>query len=346
MNETQARTLVDTYAKQQASLVAQLLRVLLGIWIPFRWANRPDLVNAIAAKSTVEVDLALVQARRLSRAYQTEVLRGLGALPTALPPVEDLYPRSDTPIVEVYKRPARQYEHAIRQGQNPEQAEKVLTERLTQLVDADMVAAARDDQSKVRQASPKVLGYRRILHPEKSKYGPCGLCIVAADRIYKADELQPLHGGCYCTSLEIVSDADWGSHLNRADLDELYKTAGSNYAEDLKRVRVTVQENGELGPILVRDGNAFKTVGHVNSESNRRQVFTPYRKPTKQSDVTNWDAMRATSQRSIRILEDAKASGTNLVSMTPGSTPTPVKDIDKAIEYHRALIARALAHAA
>ncbi|KJL39917.1 hypothetical protein RS82_04130 [Microbacterium trichothecenolyticum] len=335
------------HQEKQASLVATLLRVMLGIWVPFSWAaNRPDLVNASAAQSAVDVDLALAQVRRWARAEVIEQLRALDALPEKLPDLQDLYPRSGTPIVEVYKRPARQAEHALRQGATPEQAEAVLVERMTKIVEMDAVATIRDEKSIIHQAAPKVTGYRRILRPDLTKYGPCGLCIVAADRTYHTGDLLELHNGCVCDTAAITADADPGLSLNREDLDAIYEAAGGNFAEALQRTRVVVRENGELGPILVRDGNEFKTFDKAERQSKRGQSFTPYRRPSKTSNRTNWSAMRATSEKAILTLEDARREGRDLVSMTASSTPTKVADFDKAIGYHRALIARAQAHGA
>lgn len=346
MTPAQLEAIVTVAAQKQATIAELLLRALFGIWLPFTWANRPDLVNAAAAKSAVEVDIALAEARKWARAGIIEQLRALDALPEELPDRADIYPRSGSVLVEVYKRPARQAEHALRQGATPEQAELVLVERAKKLVEMDVAAVVRDEKQIVRLAAPKVTGYRRIIRPERSKYGPCGLCVVAADRIYAKKDLLELHNGCVCDTAEVTAEADPGLVLNRQDLDAIYDAAGGNFAEALQRTRVVVRENGELGPILVRDGDEFKVAGDAQRESKRGQRFTPYEPPTKKSDAIDWAAMRATSERSIGILERARAEGTDLVSMTPTSTPTRVADIDKAIEYHRALITRAQAHAA
>ncbi|MDQ1113941.1 hypothetical protein QE418_003389 [Microbacterium testaceum] len=348
-DERRATVLIDTVAAQRTSLVDMLLRVLLGFWVPFRWANDPDMVNAWAARSAVDVDTALAQARRLARAFQVEQLRMLDALPPTLPPVQDVYPRANTAIVEVYKRPARQYEHAIREGATPEQAERIFVDRLERIVEADVSAAMRDEKDRVRKAAPKVIGYRRVLRPEKSKYGPCGLCVVAADRIYKSGDLLELHDRCVCETQEITEGSDLGRSLNRAELDELYLQAGSMFAEELKRIRVTIRENGELGPVLVRSGREFKDAERVAKESTRGgrdRKPKPYKTPTVADDSAKWAAMRRTSERSIEILEDAKRRGTNMVSLTEGGTPHPVKDLDVAIDYHRSLIAKAKSHGA
>lgn len=343
MNPTQLEAIVRVHAEKQASLTAQLLRILLGIWIPFAWANRPDLVHAAAARSAVDVDIALAQARRLARAEIIEQLRALDALPTQLPPLEDLYPRSGTALVEVYKRPARQAEHALRQGATLDQAETVLVERVTRLVSADVAAVARDEKSIVRAASPKVIGYRRILHPELTRFGPCGLCIVAADQVYSTNHLDALHNGCVCGTAEITTAFDPGARLNRADLEAIYDAAGSKYAEDLQRTRITIRENGELGPILVRDGDSFKTFERAESQSNRGQQFTPYSPPTKQTNRNAWTGMRERAEKTIRTIEQARADGTETL---PGLTdyyagPVTAEDYDKAIAYFRDLIARA-----
>lgn len=352
MNDTEYRALVDTYAKQQAGLITSLLRLLLGMWVPFTWAHRPDLVNAWAARSAVDVDIAAAQARRIARAFAIEQLRALDALPDRLPPIEDDYARSGTPIVEVYKRPARQYEHAVRKGKTEQEAAAAFTERMEKIVKADLTTVARDEIVRVAKAAKKVVGYRRVLHPEKSEHGPCGLCIVAADRLYSMDDLLPLHNGCVCSfGIEVYEDgtspeehSPW-VRLNKADLETIYKAAGSMYATDLQRIRVGVKEHGELGPILVRDGDEFKTWDRATAEA-KRQKFTPYKPPAKAETVQQWGGMVATSERSIQILEDARRNGTNLVDMAGLGRITAVRDIDKAIEYHRALIARAKAHAA
>ncbi|WP_136057250.1 hypothetical protein [Microbacterium sp. K24] len=348
--------LVNTYAAQQSNVVEALLRVLLQIWLPFSWWGRPDMVNAAAAASAVQVDVATRRARRLSRAFMLRQLELIGAMPDSLPPIVDSYERGGTPIVEVYKRPARQLEHKIRQVHtSPETGKldwpdrvsddewKSFTDRLTSIVTDDLAATARDEAQKVMWASPKVIGYRRVIHPEFSKTGTCGLCVVASSRFYSKSELMPLHDLCKCTISPLTADRDLGLQLNAADLARIYEAAGSNYAEDLKRIKVQVREHGELGPILTRRGDAFRTVSKVNRDS-KRQKYTPYKRMEADDQRQMWEAHRATSERSIRILQDAKDRGTNLLDITGGDKPIPVKDIDKAIAWHRSLIARALAN--
>ena len=355
-DEQKYELLVDRYAAEQATLIAYLVRLLLGVWGQFGWWGRPDMVNAAAAASAVHVDVATRRARQLSRAFVLRQLQLLEVQPPTLDPIEDVYPRSGAEIVEVYKRPARQTEHLIRQRikREPDTAGwrvtdeewKQFEERLTTIVSDDIAATARDEAQKVMRATPGVIGYRRILHPEFSQTGPCGLCIVAADRFYSKAELMPLHGNCKCTISPVTKAQDFGLRLNADDLARIYAAAGSTYAEDLKRITVQVRQNGELGPILTRKGEHFRDVGDVNRDS-KRKTYRSYEQPTAADDRTRWEAMRATSERSIRILEDAKANGSDLVDITGrGASPIPVKDIDQAIRWHESLISRAMANLA
>lgn len=294
-------------------------------------------------------------------------LRLIDAEPARLPPIEDTYQRGGTPIVEVYKRPARQIEHLIREQQKkptasgkpdvlerpkPIELPDVITdemmqtfeERLTSLVEDDIAVTARDEALTVLRAAPKVVGYRRVLHPEFSKTGPCGLCVVAASRWYTIAELMPLHDKCKCTISPVTKNQDLGLKLNEADLKRIYAAAGgSTFAEDLKRITVQVDWHGELGPILNRKGVEFKGVEKVNRQSKRRR-YKPYERMAKADQTKMWTAHRETSERSIRILEAARDAGTNLVDIAGTGKKVPVKDINQAIEWHKSLIARAVSN--
>lgn len=349
-SEQRQTALVESYAEQHARLVATLLRLLLNLWAPFPWWNRPDMVNAYAAQSAVYVDIAASRARRLARAYMVQMLNDVDAAPQGLPDVVDTYERGGTPVVEVYKRPARQVEHTIREAKGtielgPDTIRQTFDERFEQIVEADMLATARDEMQRVMAESPKVIGYRRVIHPELSETGTCGLCMVAADRFYTVDDLLPIHDRCKCTIAPITKDHDPGMRLNREDLDALYKAAGGTAGDLLKRIRVSIHEHGELGPILTRQGDHFRSVDDVN-RSNPRVKATPFERMTRERTAEQWASMRETSERSIRILEDAKQMGTNLVDMAGTGRLIPVRDIDEAIRFHRALIARSAAHGA
>lgn len=105
--------------------------------------------------------------------------------------------------------------------------------------------------------------WRRVLRPEMSKTGVCGLCIAASDQFYSRGDLLPLHSACHCSVLPVKGDDDPGRALNREDLDRLYDEAGSTKAEDLIRTKYRVEKNGEIGPVLVREGHHFRGPGDL-----------------------------------------------------------------------------------
>lgn len=100
--------------------------------------------------------------------------------------------------------------------------------------------------------------WRRIIRPEMSKTGVCGLCIAASDRMYFRGDLMPIHGNCHCGVLPVKNGVDPGRSLNREDLDRIYGEVGSADADQLISTKFVVRENGEIGPVLTREGDAFR----------------------------------------------------------------------------------------
>lgn len=147
--------------------------------------------------------------------------------------------------------------------------------RVTAVADMDMQLADRAQAHQVlteHQDRRDIRGYRRVVHPELSKGGTCGLCIAASDRIYQVEDLKAIHGRCECTVLPIVGSLDPGSGLNNLDLKTLYNRAGSTGAVDLKRTRYKIDEHGELGPVLT-DGT-FRTAKQARRDTKHPQPKT------------------------------------------------------------------------
>lgn len=131
-----------------------------------------------------------------------------------------------------------------------EDAHGKATERAELLADDDLSMARRAGvQAGLR--SVKATKYRRVIHPELTTSGTCGLCVAASTRVYSVDELMPIHDRCVCEQVEVRAGADYGQQFNEADLKELYDAAGTTKAADLSRVRYEVTDSGELGPIIV-----------------------------------------------------------------------------------------------
>lgn len=138
-------------------------------------------------------------------------------------------------------------------------AEQKVEERAERMVGHDVQAASRNMHQVAMRKLPqkKVIGFRRVVHPELSKSGrSCGLCIVASTMWYTRRELLPIHAGCNCETCEIYDldgvQFDPGHQINMEDLDVFYREAGdTTRGWDLKRSQYEVIDHPEYGPTLM-----------------------------------------------------------------------------------------------
>lgn len=182
---------------------------------------------------------------------------------TTLPPTRG----ENAPLSLVHTRPAEAYRKAFATGATHDDAVDAAVRRALSLQAGDLQLAERAAQQGV-MGELGITQYRRVVRPELSQTGSCGMCIVAADRIYKTDELLPMHGGCNCKTMPIIGDDDPGRSLNRKDLDRFYADAGSNKRDDLVRTRYVINAHGEYGPMLTRPQDAFRGQGNVRLEDD------------------------------------------------------------------------------
>lgn len=149
-------------------------------------------------------------------------------------------------------------------------------DRLEKIVKDDLNLASADTHRQLIEKKDVWLGYRRVIHPELSETGTCGLCVAAATRIYSRRDRLPMHTLCKCTMLGVTAESDPGKAMNdadvatiaglfmsdgaggselvdfdRDDLERLYAIAGSKgRAQDMKEVRFETWEHGEKGPTI------------------------------------------------------------------------------------------------
>lgn len=193
-----------------------------------------------------------------SGAYVDRTLVALGAKPTSSVLTLPELLRDVPPEVE-WERPAKEFRRLRVTGLAELEAQIAAELRAEQIATMDLALADRE-AARQRMQATGVTHYRRVFHPELSKSGSCGLCVVAADRTYSRDTLMPLHNGCNCTVLPAYEGDDPGLRLNTADLTAIYDAAdGESIREKLQRVRVQVNDHGELGPILSYAGQDFRT---------------------------------------------------------------------------------------
>jgi hypothetical protein len=163
-----------------------------------------------------------------------------------------------------YGRVTDQYRfNVIADDVTEDEAKRKALVRIAAVAATDIQLAVREQLRKSLGQVPGITGYRRILRPELSEQGPCGLCVVAADRLYKKEDLLPIHDRCVCDVLPVIGRLDPGIQLNYDDLRALYEAAGSTgggkrQGGALKKIRVVLTEHGEVGPVLVDGDQNFR----------------------------------------------------------------------------------------
>lgn len=203
-----------------------------------------------AAAELAAIDAAAATASgALTVSYLDAVLTALGVTAAAKIGPPGVLRAADP--ATVWQRPFEQYRYRASLDGDLDAALDAALTRARQLVDTDLTLAVRDAAARHSTANRAVTGYRRVLRPELSKSGQvCGMCIVAAQNVYRKGDLMPIHQGCNCAVMEVVGDADPGDFLNAAELDAIYDEAGTNRRAELRETRFTITQNSELGPIM------------------------------------------------------------------------------------------------
>jgi hypothetical protein len=176
---------------------------------------------------------------------------------------EESVSHKESEPAKLFERAAEKYRYERSVGKDHAAANDLAEQKITDLVDTNLLLSARLAQQQtlklVQDQDARVIGYRRIIHPELSKGGVCGMCVAAADRVYKVDELRPIHARCQCTVSSVTSEHDPGFTLNQDDLDRLYDHAAeaapgarSTSAAALKRPRYKIHHHHEYGPVLTK----------------------------------------------------------------------------------------------
>lgn len=157
-------------------------------------------------------------------------------------------------------------------------------ERAERMVSQDVASTSRNTHNVAINKMPdkKLSGFRRVVHPELSKSGSCGLCVVASTMRYTKRDLMPIHANCKCEVAEIYkfddgTEFDPGHQINLEDLGAFYDAAGSDgiastHGWDLKKGRYVIEDHPEYGPTLVSANTKkkFDSVLYTPSEYQRR----------------------------------------------------------------------------
>ncbi len=257
---------VEAEGQVQDRIVRGLVATLRRLWRtllldPFD----PGQVGEFATAAGKATGTARAQAAGAADAYLRRVLDVMDAPSSGRPSAPVPEPRG-IPLVEEWSRPAATARRLRVEGLDALVAEERALQRAEVMGSTDLLLAKRDATARRLASADRVTGWRRVLHPELSAGGVCGLCIAASDRVYRTGELQDIHERCRCEVLPIVGSNDPGRSLNAESLAELYRLAGGTAGEKLKRVRYVVQEHGELGPVLANAEHEHRSPADVAAD--------------------------------------------------------------------------------
>ncbi|WP_346007455.1 hypothetical protein [Janibacter terrae] len=297
----------DRLREQLLALVERYLRSLSND--DFYGDAAPLVAESLAAS----VRAAQQATADLTWAYLDAALQESGERPSPGRMRLADHPRGVDPA-RVWDRPLKAYRLAIASGETAEYALAQAVERAVSIAEDDLTLAVRQAAAQHSVKTPWVTGQRRVIHPELSAGGTCGLCIAASDRIYRPGKLLPVHDRCKCTVAEVTKSVDPGNSLNNLSLGDLYEAAGSTAAADLKATRWKVTEHGELGPVLSPRGADVRTPAEVAKDTGTR--MDPREMARRQAVAV---------ERAIARLEERAARG---------------EDVAMALKHERRLLER------
>lgn len=253
--------LVDRFAARREDVQRRVERAVLAEFTKFDGWYSPRLVEEITAAVATKIAAAQMGTAQLTDAYlsrTTSYVVGTYVAGASVPQVMGQTLRMGVADhEEVYGRVAAEYRRQRSLGVEEQRALSIALARAQAMLSTDMGLAVQHQTKRFTEVR-NVARYRRVLRPELSKGGACGLCVAASDKLYRRGDLMPVHARCKCAVIAVTVASDPGSQLNSDTLGELYTQAGSTAGADLKRVRVTVEQHGELGPQLRVAGQKFR----------------------------------------------------------------------------------------
>lgn len=261
MDPDELLRLVEAQGIAQAAIEDRTSAQVVGLFSGFSAWDDHDEITRIADRAGQTVRASAQASASLADAYMARVISAsLGGSPRTAGALRIAEPLRTgvRSWGSIYGRVADTVRYQQSLGKSLEEAVAIGLDRADAMVQTDLSLARRDQYRRSLSVAPRVTAYRRVIHPEMSRGGTCGLCIAAADRRYNRGDLMPLHARCKCTVAPITAEGDPGGTLNDRDLAAVYSSAESNRAADLKRVRYQVHEHGEIGPVLAKYGDHWR----------------------------------------------------------------------------------------
>lgn len=178
--------------------------------------------------------------------------------------------RGGIPPDIVYQRPFVDYFTSLKKAKDIgdlteisfDNALNAASARFRELVDSDITRMSDIGQLEKFANEHGIIGYRRVL---SGKPNHCALCVIASTQRYHKKDLRPMHPGCGCTTVPVLSFESEGDHvLDPNLLDQLHRSISDEFGEDVSnrsgkgyRDIMVTHQHGELGPVLSWRGQHF-----------------------------------------------------------------------------------------
>lgn len=195
-------------------------------------------------------------------AAMTSATLGVAYRPTGIPRAILDGLRGGVSPLEVYKRMGPTVWTALARGYTLNEAVGQGLARALTVAGTDLQLAKTHAVSYSLQRNDHVTGFERVPDGEA-----CELCLLASTQRYHTADLMPIHDRCACDVAPIFGATDSGQIINeglRAQLEEQGVTISRGNGEQSfygrvggSDVGVTVQDHGELGPVLTVAGQHF-----------------------------------------------------------------------------------------
>lgn len=168
---------------------------------------------------------------------------------------------------EIYTRGFVTARVALSNGKPIDQALKMGADRIYNIARTDMQLAKTQTGLFIRSGNSNIVGFARTLSGAEN----CGLCYVASTQRYHKKDLLPIHPGCDCGEMPIYGNQDPGQVIDEANLEATHEAVASRFgvsARDAREIdyrKITIEQHGELGPVLTVKGHKFTGPGDINN---------------------------------------------------------------------------------
>ncbi len=160
---------------------------------------------------------------------------------------------------EIYTRGFVTARIALGDGKPLDTALNLGAARIYNIARTDMQLAKTQTGLFVRGGNSNIVGYARVLSGSEN----CGLCYVASTQRYNVKDLLPIHPGCDCGEMPIYGNRDPGQVIDEANLEATHEAVAKRFGASARNARdidyrlITIEQHGEIGPLLTVKGHKF-----------------------------------------------------------------------------------------